>query len=97
MSPARQRHRFRMATVDLAIARLERLNLSGRGGGAPLDPTTARVIARSLTAIPEDARRRFAGPGTVQAALDGLFDVQAALIDRYLDELGEEWDTWPVR
>ena len=94
MSPAQQRHRLRMAAVDLAIGRLERLNLRGCGS-APLDGSTARAIARSLTVVPEDARRRLARVDTVQGALDGLFDVQEALIDRYLEELGEEWDTWP--
>lgn len=66
-----------MALTDVAIARLEELNLAE---ARRPDPMTEYVIAEVLRNLPEMARHAFPGLRTVQQALDGFFEVQAVLL-----------------
>lgn len=85
----RQRHRFHMAMVDLAIARLERLNLADMGATRP-DEQTVTKIGLAMDAIPDDLRGHFSGSETVKEALNRMFEVQAALLERRHAEVDHE-------
>ena len=71
------RYRLALAAIDIAINRLEEMNLEGRGGARP-DGAARQAIERALEMVPLRTPDR-PGWGTVQRALDGLFDVQEAM------------------
>lgn len=70
-------YRRMLAMTDGVLGGLERRNLSGQ---RELDEMMRREIARTLSCLPPDARDRFPAAKTVQQALDGIFDVQEALL-----------------
>jgi hypothetical protein len=70
-------YRRMLAVTDGVLGRLEQRNLSGQ---CELDDVIRRDLARMLSMLPNDARRRFPSATTVQQALDGIFDVQEVLL-----------------
>lgn len=70
-------YRRMLAVTDGVLGRLEQRNLAGQH---ELDDVIRRDLARMLSILPNDARRRFPSASTVQQALDGIFDVQEALL-----------------
>jgi hypothetical protein len=67
-----------LAMTDRVLAQLEEHNLRGE---RRLDAGVTRDLARTMTELPADARRRFpADAGSVQKALDGVFLVQESLL-----------------
>ena len=73
----RQYRRFRKLT-DLLLDYLERLNMrypQGRG----LDESTSRAIREVLAELPDPLRTSFPDCGTVQEALDGVFELKKEL------------------
>jgi hypothetical protein len=70
-------YRRMLAMTDGVLGGLERRNLAGQ---RELDEMVQREIARTLSLLPPDARSRFPDATTVQQALDGIFDVQEALL-----------------
>ena|SRR5690348_17109838 len=72
-----RRLRRMLALTDVVLGQLEQRNLSGQ---RELDRGMRRQIARTLAMLTPDARLRFPTATTVQEALDGMFDVQAAIM-----------------
>jgi hypothetical protein len=70
-------YRRMLAMTDGVLGGLEQRNLAGQ---RELDEVIRREIARTLTSLPPEARRRFPAATTVQEALDGTFEVQEALL-----------------
>jgi hypothetical protein len=72
-------HRYRqaLARTDDVLGKLERRNLRGQ---RELDEGMRRDLARTLGALPPDAKGRFPEARTVQEALDGIFAVQENLM-----------------
>jgi hypothetical protein len=66
-----------LALTDDLLGKLEQRNLRGQ---RKLDEVVNRDLARTLTELPADARRRYPGAETVQQALDGVFLVQESLL-----------------
>jgi hypothetical protein len=72
-----RRQRRMLALTDAVLGQLEQRNLAGQH---ELDEGVRRHIARTLVMLAPDARRRFPAATTVQEALDGMFEVQAAIM-----------------
>ena len=70
-------YRRMLAMTDAVLGGLEQRNMAGQ---RELDEVIRREIARTLSSLPPDARARFPAATTVQEALDGIFDVQGALL-----------------
>jgi hypothetical protein len=70
-------YRRMLAITDGVLGRLEQRNLAGQH---ELDDVIRRDLAKMLRALPNDARRRFPSAQCVQQALDGVFEVQEALL-----------------
>ncbi|HXM58537.1 MAG TPA: hypothetical protein VOB72_24260 [Candidatus Dormibacteraeota bacterium] len=72
-----RQYRRMLALTDGVLGRLEQRNLAGQ---EELDEVIQRDIARTLSVLPPDARGRFPQATSVQQALDGIFEVQEALL-----------------
>ncbi len=70
-------YRRMLALTDGILGKLEQRNLANQ---RELDEMLQRQIARALALLAPDARDRFPGATTVQEALDGIFEVQEALL-----------------
>ncbi len=70
-------YRHMLGLTDELLGRLERLNLEGQ---RHLDEVMRHRIALALLEVSPPARDRFPSVETVQAALDGMFDVQETLL-----------------
>lgn len=67
-----------LAMTDDVLAELEQRNLRGQ---RKLDDGVTRELARTLSEVPSDARRRYPKDvGSVQEALDGIFLVQEPIL-----------------
>ena len=61
---------------DFGLGQLEEMD---RGGVAPLPDRRQAAIADKLAEMPEPLRRLYCADGSVQCALDSLFEMQRAL------------------
>jgi hypothetical protein len=73
----RQYRRFRKLT-DVLLDYLERLNMR-YPQGRQIDEPTRRAIQEVLAELPDPLRKSFADCGTVQQAVDGVFELKKEL------------------
>ena len=62
--------------TDVVLWQLEEMN---RDGVASVPPTSQAAIVDKLSVMPEPLRRLYCSDGSVQCALDSLFEMQQAL------------------
>jgi hypothetical protein len=81
----REYRRFRTLT-DLLLDHLERLNMR-YPQGRKLDAATSQAIKDVLDELPDSLRSSFRECGTVQEALDGVFDLKTELRRQLLPDV----------